>query len=286
MSRSDFPPLRVVVERGKLAPASAYDAERIDAYTNGAVLTLSAWQGRNEALQRKYWAIVSKVVKDCKTPWESATECSDALKMAHGVTKIYKSIKMQWHSTPGSLTDLDNTQLTEFYELAMATLSRIVGVDVLTLGRESADTGDRIEHSNSSTITPQAIADEPTNTASDLDSSTTQGATVTNDPYPPLSLKSDQAKTIFTIQLKQSLGLIADPTSTSDLDETNRLLKSFRNIAASDAVTAGCAKDEVETRVKMIAAKAQSILSDGADVSEIRAYLCGVVGLSEEELTQ
>lgn len=150
MSRHNQIPLRMTVENGRLSPSSAFDQERLDSYSNGSVIQVYFWQGRNAALSRKYWAILSKAVKDCNTPWENAEEANDALKLALGITDVGKTVNDQWFVRPGSIAygAMDEAKFRDFFEKAMTVLSRITGVDPLTLGAEAADTGydDRPDH--------------------------------------------------------------------------------------------------------------------------------------------
>lgn len=149
MSKHNQAPLRMVVEGNRLSPASAFDQERLDSYTRGSVIEVYFWQGRNGALSRKYWSILSRAVKDCPTQWQSADEANDALKLALGITDIGKTVNGQWFIRPGSISfaSMDEAKFREFFESAMAMLQKITGVDPLTLGKEAADTGETLpEH--------------------------------------------------------------------------------------------------------------------------------------------
>lgn len=178
MGKHETPPLRMVVEGGRLAPASAYDAERLDTYKNGSVLQVSLWQGRNAKLSRKYWAILHRVVADLPCPWQSAEEASDALKLALGITEAGKTIHDKWFIRPGSVSfaSMDEAKFQDFFEKAMAVLEKVTGVDPLTLQAESADTGDDEHPSDADPLcgsdkgdaaAPASQDGIPTNTADD-----------------------------------------------------------------------------------------------------------------------
>ena len=143
MSRSGQVPIRMRVEGMRLVPASAFDQEALSAYQNGAVIQVSFWQGRNPDLLRKFWAILSKVVETCNTPWEDKEEAADALKLALGITDVGSTVNGQMFVRPGSIAfnALDEARFRKFFEDSMAILCRITGVDVEELGREAADTG-------------------------------------------------------------------------------------------------------------------------------------------------
>ncbi|KQQ46479.1 hypothetical protein ASF69_04415 [Rhizobium sp. Leaf311] len=131
------------VEGMRLVPASAFDQEALSSYKNGAVIQVSFWQGRNPDLLRKFWAILSKVVETCNTPWEDKEEAADALKLALGITDVGSTVNGQMFVRPGSIAfnALDEARFRKFFEDSMMILCRITGVDVEELGREAADTG-------------------------------------------------------------------------------------------------------------------------------------------------
>ena len=143
MSRSGQVPIRMRVEGMRLVPASAFDQEALSAYQNGAIIQVSFWQGRNPDLLRKFWAILSKVVETCNTPWEDKEEAADALKLALGITDVGSTVNGQMFVRPGSIAfnALDEARFRKFFEDSMAILCRITGVDVEELGKEAADTG-------------------------------------------------------------------------------------------------------------------------------------------------
>ncbi|WP_311272224.1 MULTISPECIES: hypothetical protein [unclassified Rhizobium] len=143
MSRSGQVPIRMRVEGMRLVPASAFDQEALSSYQNGAVIQVSFWQGRNPDLLRKFWAILSKVVETCNTPWEDKEEAADALKLALGITDVGSTVNGQMFVRPGSIAfnALDEARFRKFFEDSMMILCRITGVDVEELGREAADTG-------------------------------------------------------------------------------------------------------------------------------------------------
>lgn len=143
MSKANQAPIRVIVEGGRLTPASAYDQEQLQQYQNGAVLEITLWQGRNQKLLRKFFAILGKVVDDCPTPWKTKDQAADALKMACGITDYGKSVNGQFFIRPGSISfaNMDEAKFQKFFDLAIAVLHKLTGVDPLTLGKEADDTG-------------------------------------------------------------------------------------------------------------------------------------------------
>ena len=63
MSKHEAPPFRMVIERGKLVPATAYDAERLDTYRSGSTVRVRFVEERDRWGIRKWWAVVNRAVK-------------------------------------------------------------------------------------------------------------------------------------------------------------------------------------------------------------------------------
>jgi hypothetical protein len=137
MKQPELPPLRMTVENGRMAPADAFTAERLDTYRNGTTMLLQPVVDSQSWKRKKYWAILGRVVKDCATPWDSVKEASNALKSALGVTDDGHTLAGTPVRYPASLNDLQEPEFEEFYEGAMLLLQRITGVDPETLAKES-----------------------------------------------------------------------------------------------------------------------------------------------------
>jgi hypothetical protein len=88
-------------------------------------------QQRSLPLLKKYWAILRDVVANCKTPWSSPDEASDALKLALGITEAGKTVKGDWFIRAGSISfnSLDQAAFRDFFDKAMALLGEVTGVD-------------------------------------------------------------------------------------------------------------------------------------------------------------
>ena len=154
MSKGDFPALRMVVENGRLAPATPFDQERINSYRRGAIVMCKLNDERDRVLVRKWWAILSLVIKQCQTPWKTKEEASEAVKLALGIVNLSKTVGGAFMQYPKSLTELDDPEMTEALENMIELLSRITGVDVETLRKEAADVGPSIEPDQPNTGEP------------------------------------------------------------------------------------------------------------------------------------
>lgn len=141
-SKSDAPALRLVVERGpKLSPASAFDAERLDTFKVGRVLRFTPVEEADRKDIRRWWAILNRAVKDTKTPWRTATQASEAIKLALGIVEYGKTVGGQFMQWPKSLKELDDEELAEAVRDMAALLHKMTGVDPLEWSKESADVG-------------------------------------------------------------------------------------------------------------------------------------------------
>jgi hypothetical protein len=140
--KSESPPFRMVVSAGKLTPADAYTAERLDTYRNGSALLMQPVIDTQSPRRRQYWAILARVIADCPSPWRRVSEANNALKSALGVVEHGRSLAGVDTRYVKSLNDLQEPEFETFFEDAMLMLHRLTGVDPLTLGKEASDTGD------------------------------------------------------------------------------------------------------------------------------------------------
>lgn len=169
MTKGDFPALRMKIERGHLVPAGPFDQERLNSYRNGAIVMCRFTEERDRVLVRKWWAILGLVLKQCQTPWKNKDEAHEAIKLALGIVNLSKTVGGDFMAYPKSLADLDDPEMTDALENMTELLSRMTGVDVATLKKETAhiheeahdpDTGEIIEHESGER--PLAgTADEP-----------------------------------------------------------------------------------------------------------------------------
>ena len=131
MGKHDHPSLQFSVERGHLVPTGPYEAEVLDSYAPRSIVSVTLSQKRSLPLLKKYWSVLRDVVENCKTPWNSRDEASDALKLALGVTDIGKSVEGKWFIRPGSISfdSMDEPAFRDYFEKAMAILARVTGID-------------------------------------------------------------------------------------------------------------------------------------------------------------
>jgi len=129
MGKHEPPPFKMVIERGKLVPATPYDAERLDGYRNGVRVNVRFTEDRDRVMVRKWWAVIGRAVKECKTPWQNKEQASEAIKLALGIVNLSKTVGGAWLQYPKSLTEIEDPELTEAVERMIDVIYNVTGVD-------------------------------------------------------------------------------------------------------------------------------------------------------------
>lgn len=141
MGRYETPPFKMVVENGRLVPATPYDQERLDSYRRGTTVNVVLTRSEQRIGEKKWHAAVNRAVKNCKTPWTNAEAASRALKLALGLVEPSKTISGAWMQYPLSLKALDDIELEEAVEQMFGILHRITGVDPEEWRKQTAHVG-------------------------------------------------------------------------------------------------------------------------------------------------
>jgi hypothetical protein len=152
--KNELPPFRMTVDGGRLAPADAYTAERLDSYRNGSPILVQPVTDPMSKRRKQYWAILALVVKDCPCPWRRVSDASNAIKEELGVVEHGRTVANVPTRYVKSLNDLTEPEFETFFEDAMMVLQRVTGVDPLTLRKEAADTGDDPKQETPTGATP------------------------------------------------------------------------------------------------------------------------------------
>ena len=173
MGKHETPILRMIIQGDRLVPTAAWEAERLASYRTGSVVNVVITQQKNRKLERKYWAILSRVVKDCPVKWREAEDAHRAIRLALGVVEPFVTAGGKMHAEVKSTASMDDPEYQRYFEDAMALLHRITGVDPETLRLEAADVGEDEPQDPASADLPDAAGSE------DPESST--------DPAAPLS---------------------------------------------------------------------------------------------------
>lgn len=217
------PPMKMKVERGRLVPATSFDAERLDSYRVGSTVSVRFTADRMRPIERKYRAILGKVIKECKTPWSNAEAAHQALKLACGYVNVGRTMSGEFMQWPRSLVDFDDKEMEDYFESVLALLHSMTGVDPETLRNETADVADDEPHDpETGELSPNEASDAaPSPAASD------EGSTLQPDDSPSSEVLPEEpaAKT-----LSEAAGSVIPG---KELEVLKRFAKSVLSIAAN-----------------------------------------------------
>jgi len=277
VSKSDAPALRMIVETGpRLAPASAFDAERLDTFKIGRVMRFRPVDEADRKDVRQWWACINRALKVSKTPWSNAQQASEAIKLALGIVNLGKTVSGQWMQFPKSLNDLDDAELADAVRDMKDLLHKITGVDPDDWHRETADVGeDDNEIASPAGETIQSAQDEamePASTTSqpEVDAGSHQsvaadqegGAETDDAPSSELIAKMHEALTKF-------IGVVTDKAVPDKKDRQDILVMMKNNW-----------KDALPTRpdfVKACTTQMNKVLKGEISVEDAREYLEGLI---------
>jgi hypothetical protein len=129
------PPLAMIRTKHGLSPASAYDAEALDAYAIGAEVEVRIHQRRSGKHHRWFFLAMSKLVQSGAVPFATVDEFLGALKMACGVTEIRQGIGGAPYIVPGSISFAakDQPAFKAFTDRASELIARHYGVDIAAM---------------------------------------------------------------------------------------------------------------------------------------------------------
>lgn len=286
MSKHETPPFRMIVQRGKLVPATAYDAERLDTWRNGAEVNVRFVEDRSRWGIRKWWAVINRAVKECSTPWQTAAEASEAVKLALGIVNLTKTVGGEFLAYPKSLTELDDPELEDAVEQMLAVIYRVTGVEPDEWRKQISGIGEH-EHENPADALPAGGSD---GAASSPDRETVAA---------PLS--ADEADNGEAGEHEAADGQsVASASPTLSADDREFLVRVFR--ALREAVgpdvdvlkrQAIIFKEEIAGKSDLVKAKASTIRTkleeccgEEPSIGTVAAgkYLAGVIGVEEKEL--
>lgn len=216
MTKSDFPALRMTIEGGRLVPAGPFDAERLNSYRRGTVVFVRFTEERDRVLVKKWWAILGLVLKQCKTPWKTRDEAHEAIKLALGIVNLSKTVGGDFMQYPKSLTELEDPELQEALDQMIELLSRMTGVDVATLRKETA----HVDEEPSDPETGEIPDTQSTNSGStpsepDTADSGTLSASAASDDHAPQASSSGAPPTERETLIKFAKDMLPMAADTS-----------------------------------------------------------------------
>jgi len=159
MGKHESPPFKMTIEGGKLVPATAYDAERLDTYRRGTKVNVVMVRDGGRIMERKWFAVLGLVVKQCNVPWKNKDQASEAVKLALGIVNLSKTVRGDFMAYPKSLVELTDPELDEAVRDMMDLIHKMTGIDPATLKKEAADVGED-EQEPSDAATPQNSSDD------------------------------------------------------------------------------------------------------------------------------
>ena len=142
MGKHESPPFKMIIDGGRLVPASAYDQERLDTYRRGTKVNVVMVRDGGRVMERKWFAVLGLVVKQCNVPWKNKDQASEAVKLALGIVNLTKTVGGEFMAYPKSLTELSDPELDEAVRDMMDLIQRMTGIDPATLKKEIADVGE------------------------------------------------------------------------------------------------------------------------------------------------
>lgn len=167
MGKHETLPFKMTVERGRLVPATPYDAERLDTWRNGTMVNVTFVRDGGRVMERKWWAVLNRAVKECKTPWKNAAEASEAVKLAIGVVNYTKTVGGEFLIYPKSLTELDDPELDDAVRDMLDVVHAVTGVDPEEWKKQIAHIrdDDNTQSAESSPVDGSARAEGPASTS-------------------------------------------------------------------------------------------------------------------------
>lgn len=141
MSRHAATSMIVRCERGKLVPATSYDAELLEGYKEGEefVCRLTLPKGRSK-LMSKYYAILERLIENTEASerWPTKEALTNHLLARLGYVKHFETNGNRVIMEPIRLSEMSATDFKGFYEAAMAIIAAdiVPGIDMHALCEE------------------------------------------------------------------------------------------------------------------------------------------------------
>lgn len=283
MAKSDLPPLLMTVERGpKLSPATAADAERLETYRRGSEVNVVFVRNGSRVMEKKWWAVLNRAIKDCGTPWKNSQQASEAIKLSLGIVNLGKTVGGAWFHWPKSLTELDDAELDEAVRDMMGLLYEITGVDPAEWSKESADVGrDRTE---SSALPPEADegsgdASSPiTNPAPDNSARGGPEEGGASEEAPPSTTLTDDDRARLKAYAKRLIVVIGG--------DARWLLEESGRLVIEESVPEGIARDKARTAAKYAVRACTDYVGKepAMERSDAIEMIAGIIGADPKEI--
>ncbi|TPK14125.1 hypothetical protein [Mesorhizobium sp. B2-5-11] len=278
----------MVIEAGKLVPATAYDQERLDTYRRGTPVNVVMVRDGGRVMERKWFAILGLVVKQCNVPWTNKDQASEAVKLALGIVNLSKTVGGEFMAYPKSLTELTDPELDEAVRDMMDLIQRMTGIDPATLKKEIADVGeDEHEPADGSSVGGQgsdgaspspdspAVAAEPVPAAADQEAGSLEADHP--DSAAPASVSLSDSDKAFLVRVFKTMKAAVGPEVNVF---TRQALVFTDEIGGKSAL--------VRAKAKTIRERLQDCCGENPTKGtvEVGRYLAGLIGVEEQELAE
>ena len=100
--------------------------------------------------------MIGRAVKECKTPWKTRDEASEAIKLSLGIVNLSKTVNGHFMQYPKSLTELTDPELEEALMQMMEIIQHITGVDPDEWKKQIGDLGQDDEQNVETSDLPHA----------------------------------------------------------------------------------------------------------------------------------
>ncbi|EEF24828.1 conserved hypothetical protein [Ricinus communis] len=289
----------MTIDGGRLVPAGPFDAERLNSYRRGTIVYVRFTEEKDRVLVRKWFAVLGLVLKQCQTPWKNKDEAHEAIKLALGIVNLTKTVGGDFMQYPKSLTDLEDPELQEALDQMIELLSRMTGVDVATLKKETAHVDEEPhDPSTGEILDGEVIPPETTESGApqpeDADAPPPASAEEAGHPDPVSSPNSEAS---IPVEAADGAGdPPSSPSGSPDAPETEReiLIRFARDVlpmAADTTISPSAAKaveKEWAAQIKELSedgiAKARTISESMRLISNSPAKLGGVLERYAREL--
>jgi hypothetical protein len=132
----EFPPLYMVIEKGRLVPAFQPDYERLSAYKDGTRIICHIEPDGTRKGIRNWYRIIGTVCKKDLLHGLTQTQADEAIR---GALDMFNPVRMangKWVEQRMSLNDMDDAELDDKIELMKGILLAWTGIDPDTFNRE------------------------------------------------------------------------------------------------------------------------------------------------------
>lgn len=125
-------------------------------WRNGSKVNVVMVRDGGRVMERKWFAVLGLVVKQCNVPWQNKDQASEAVKLALGIVNLSKTVRGDFMAYPKSLVELTDPELDEAVRDMMDLIQKMTGIDPATLKKEAADVG---EDEQETPVAPHAAGD-------------------------------------------------------------------------------------------------------------------------------